>query len=92
MKKTTKLFTTAALGFAALGLVYVSANNAVAADAAANADKEKCYGVVKAGANDCANSAHSCAGHSEDDATSDEWIFLPKGVCERLAGGSTVSE
>ncbi len=63
----------------------------VATDAHAMAgDKEKCFGVVKAGANDCANmsKSHSCAGHAEMDAGGDEWIALPKGVCERLAGGS----
>ncbi len=62
---------------------------------AANADtheeaKEKCYGVVKAGHNDCANASksHSCAGHATEDADGGEWLTLPAGVCEKLAGGS----
>jgi uncharacterized membrane protein len=57
---------------------------------AEGAEKEKCYGVVKAGKNDCAaaNGAHACAGSSTTDAGGDEWIALPTGVCERLAGGS----
>lgn len=62
---------------------------------AANADdhedkKEKCYGVVKAGHNDCANASktHSCAGHATTDADGGEWLTLPAGVCEKLAGGS----
>ncbi len=52
--------------------------------------KEKCYGVVKAGHNDCANAAktHSCAGHATEDAAGGEWLTLPAGVCEKLAGGS----
>ncbi|MEZ5814919.1 MAG: DUF2282 domain-containing protein [Alphaproteobacteria bacterium] len=52
--------------------------------------KEKCYGVVKAGANDCANASksHSCAGHATADADGGEWLALPSGVCEKLAGGS----
>lgn len=53
-------------------------------------EKEKCYGVAKAGANDCGNAAktHSCAGHSTVDGDGGEWLSLPKGVCERLVGGS----
>jgi uncharacterized membrane protein len=53
-------------------------------------EKEKCYGVVKAGANDCGNAAktHSCAGHAEVDGDGGEWLSLPKGVCERLVHGS----
>lgn len=54
------------------------------------AEKEKCYGVVKAGKNDCGNAAgtHSCAGQASVDADGGEWLSLPKGICERLAGGS----
>lgn len=53
-------------------------------------DKEKCYGVVKAGHNDCGNAAktHSCAGYATVDGDGGEWLALPKGVCERLVGGS----
>ncbi|MGB0720050.1 MAG: DUF2282 domain-containing protein [Bdellovibrionales bacterium] len=62
----------------------------IGAAKAETGDKEKCYGVVKAGHNDCANAGktHSCAGHAEADGAGDEWITLPAGVCERLAGGS----
>lgn len=51
---------------------------------------EKCFGVVKAGMNDCASAtkSHSCAGHSSADAGADEWVNVPKGLCEKLAGGS----
>jgi uncharacterized membrane protein len=54
------------------------------------ADKEKCYGVVKQGANDCASASgsHSCAGHAGKDADGEEWIALPAGVCDKLVGGS----
>lgn len=52
--------------------------------------KEKCYGVAKAGHNDCANAAktHSCAGYSTVDGDGGEWLALPKGTCEKLVGGS----
>ena len=58
---------------------------------AAKSGKEKCYGVVKAGKNDCGNAAktQSCAGYATVDGDGGEWISLPKGVCEKLVGGST---
>jgi len=53
--------------------------------------KEKCYGVVKAGQNGCADaeSKHSCMGHATEDGSWSEWVALPKGVCDKLVGGST---
>lgn len=62
-----------------------------AAFAAEGMDKEKCYGVVKAGHNDCAsmNKSHSCAGHSTMNGYGGDFVALPKGVCEKLVGGST---
>lgn len=50
--------------------------------------KEKCYGVAKAGQNDCANLAgtHSCAGQSTIDNDKGEWKIVPKGTCEELGG------
>ncbi|TNE66480.1 MAG: DUF2282 domain-containing protein [Alphaproteobacteria bacterium] len=52
------------------------------------AKKEKCFGVVAKGMNDCATSSHSCAGQSAEDAHPEEWIYVPAGMCDRLAGGS----
>ena len=48
--------------------------------------REKCYGVAKAGANDCANLAgtHSCAGMSKVDYDAGEWRYVAKGSCEFL--------
>ncbi len=59
--------------------------------AAASADMEKCYGVVKAGANDCAGAGHSCAGQASTDASGAEFVMVPAGSCEKLTGGSTTS-
>ena len=63
----------------------------VSIDASASDDKamkkEKCYGVVAKGHNDCATASHSCAGQAKEDAASGEWIYLPKGHCERIVGG-----
>ena len=49
---------------------------------------EKCYGIVKAGHNDCATANSSCAGTSTDDGQKDAWIYVPKGTCEKIVGGS----
>ncbi len=51
---------------------------------------EKCFGVVKAGKNDCADvkQVHSCAGEAKADGSKSEWILLPKGSCEKLVNGS----
>jgi uncharacterized membrane protein len=50
---------------------------------------EKCYGVVKAGSNDCQTATSSCAGTSKRDSQADAWIYLPAGTCGKIAGGST---
>jgi uncharacterized membrane protein len=71
----------------ALGMAIAGAMADTAA--ASGAMMEKCYGVVKAGKNDCAaGAAHSCAGQAKSDAAGDEWVYLPKGTCEKITGGS----
>lgn len=62
-----------------------SADNASAAD-----EKEKCYGVAKSGKNDCGWSGGSCAGTATSDAHPETWIFVAKGTCDKLVGGSLV--
>jgi uncharacterized membrane protein len=57
---------------------------------AADAAKEKCFGVAKAGANDCASvmGTHSCAGQAKKDMDPTEWKYVAKGTCA-TAGGTT---
>lgn len=50
---------------------------------------EKCYGIAKAGTNDCATATEACAGQSKKDGAKDAWIGLPKGTCSKIVGGST---
>jgi uncharacterized membrane protein len=83
--KTTTAAVTAISSLLTMGAALLS-TPAQAADKAG--DQEKCYGVVKAGKNDCAGPAHSCAGQAKQDAGGKEWIEVPKGTCERLTGGS----
>jgi len=56
--------------------------------AAQDKGKEKCYGIAKAGQNDCANlsGSHSCAGQSKADNAPDEWKYVAKGTCKSLNG------
>lgn len=72
----------ALVGVFALGVM--AANQANAAEA----KPEKCYGIVKAGQNDCQTSSHACAGQAAKDAQGDSWIYVPKGTCEKIVGGS----
>ena len=55
-------------------------------------EAEKCYGVAKAGKNDCQTANSSCAGTSKKDSQGDAWIYVPAGTCDRLVGGSTKSK
>jgi uncharacterized membrane protein len=54
--------------------------------ALAQGEKEKCYGIAKAGQNDCGTAAHTCAGKAKKDNAPDEWKYVPKGTCEKLGG------
>ena len=58
--------------------------------AAQDKGKEKCYGISKAGQNDCANlsGSHSCAGQSKVDNEAGEWKYVAKGTCKSLKGMS----
>jgi uncharacterized membrane protein len=51
-------------------------------------DHEKCYGIAKAGKNDCQTANSSCAATSRRNAQGDAWVYLPKGSCEKVVGGS----
>jgi uncharacterized membrane protein len=49
---------------------------------------EKCYGLAKAGQNDCAATGNnSCAGTSKLDSDPNAWIYVPAGYCDRIVGG-----
>lgn len=50
---------------------------------------EKCAGIAKAGKNDCGalNGAHGCAGQAKHDNMDTEWVYVPRGTCEKITGG-----
>jgi len=76
---------------AALASLAATATAAGAQTHAAKPDYmfEKCYGLVKAGLNDCQTSTHSCAGTATADNQGDSWIYVPAGTCAKLTGGSS---
>ncbi|MDE2586039.1 MAG: DUF2282 domain-containing protein [Betaproteobacteria bacterium] len=86
MNNARTLIQTAATGLLAAGLLAGSLGSisAVAADQA----KEKCFGVAKAGQNDCGSNAskHSCAGQSKMDNDPNDFKLVPKGSCEKMGG------
>jgi uncharacterized membrane protein len=51
---------------------------------------EKCYGVAKAGQNDCGTAKHACAATSTKDNDPNDWKYVAKGTCESM-GGKTMS-
>ena len=80
------------LSSAIAGLIAAASTGAIASDTyqVAQAEKEKCYGVAKKGANDCANIAgtHSCAGYAKADNDAGEWKYVAKGTCKTMGGMS----
>jgi uncharacterized membrane protein len=70
----------ASLTLAALAMAAV-ASAAHAAEAGAK-PMEKCFGVAKAGKNDCkAGPGTSCAGTSKSDFQGNAWKLVPAGTC-----------
>lgn len=78
------------LGAAVAGLMTVSTMpNAEAAPKWAKPGDTivKCRGIAKKGANDCGANGHDCAGQAKKDNDPKEWIYVPEGVCKKIAGG-----
>jgi len=80
----------------AAALASVCATSAIADEkqgmGTAKAEQEKCYGVAKAGQNDCGTATHGCAGQAKVDNDEQEWKFVAKGTCEKLGGKLTVAK
>lgn len=68
----------------------IGAGLVLSTDAAASEKPavEKCYGIVKAHKNDCGSPKHACAAQAKTDGSPQEWMFVMKGNCDRIVGGS----
>jgi uncharacterized membrane protein len=77
--KTVTTITAAALA------AMLSAGIAQAGPVKAQPNKDKCYGISKAGKNDCAAGAGtSCAGSSRVDYQGNAWKYVAKGTCTKI--------
>lgn len=82
MKNESILAQSAIAGLLALGLAAAS-GSALAKD-----PQEKCYGISKAGQNDCGGkyAKHACAGQSKVDNDPNDWKYVTKGTCAQMGG------
>lgn len=87
MGKQNKLVTLALAAVVTTGLTVTSGQ----AMAASKKNMEKCYGIAKAGKNDCGGkgTGHSCQGQSKQNGDKNDWLMVPKGTCNKIVGGST---
>ena len=73
-------------------LASILAMGAIASAQAADPskEKEKCYGVAKAGTNDCADlsGTHGCAGQSKNAMSIEDFNYVAKGSCTKMGGKS----
>ncbi len=84
MKHSESMIASAIAGILALAAI----STAQAAKHEAPAATEKCYGVSKAGKNDCQTSTSACAGTAKKDNDKSAWLLVPKGTCEKIVGAS----
>ncbi|MBV1775333.1 DUF2282 domain-containing protein [Burkholderiaceae bacterium DAT-1] len=82
------------IGSALSALVAVAAvahaNDTAKADKAEA--KEHCYGIAKAGQNDCKANGHACAGQSKDDNNKAEFKIVKAGTCTQMGGSTTAGK
>jgi len=66
------------------------ATTALAGPVTPKPGQEKCYGVAKAGQNDCGTAKHACAGEgAKKDNDPNEWKYVEKSTCEKMGGKTT---
>ena len=83
----TRYLIASAVAAAIVAPVALSAQKPVPAPTAFKT--EKCYGIAKAGKNDCASTGNnSCGGSSKVSGDPKAWIYVPAGYCERIVGGN----
>lgn len=81
MKKSTTALALAGALTAAVSLAGIAST----AQAAVPDNMEKCFGVSKAGHNDCAAGAGTtCAGTSQVDYQGNAWSLVAKGTCTSI--------
>jgi uncharacterized membrane protein len=85
MKKQLLIGSAVAAAISLASLAITSSSIAAAPEGA----PDKCYGIAKAGKNDCAaGPGTSCAGTSTVDGQRNAWMYTLAGSCEKIVGGS----
>lgn len=85
MKKIDTMVNAAMLAFLAIATSTAMAETL----SSTTQSTEKCYGIAKAGMNDCATAKASCAGSAKKNKQRDAFLLMPKGLCDKLVGAST---
>lgn len=91
MKSSNRIVSSAVASLVALSLSSLAMPEAEAQTQDKKPSREKCYGIVKKGQNDCGTAKHSCAGKAKADNDPGDWKYVPEGSCEKL-GGQTKSK
>lgn len=83
MRSSKILIQAAATALLATGLL-----SSTLSTVSAEESKEKCFGISKAGQNDCGSKAsgHSCAGQSKKDNDPNDFKLVPAGSCQKMGG------
>ena len=84
MKSSKLIAGSAVAGLLALSMTGMTGSEAEAQDK--KPAREKCYGIVKKGQNDCSTAKHSCAGKAKADNNPEDWKYVAQGSCEKLGG------
>jgi len=93
MDKNRRLIIATALAAAVAGPSLAVAARATSQSQAPEFKAEKCYGIAKAGKNDCASTgSSSCAGTSKVNSDPKAWLYVPVGYCDRIVGGSPTAK
>ncbi|GAB3463600.1 hypothetical protein GCM10027321_26440 [Massilia terrae] len=82
MNKRHAMIAAALAGACAASTAFANGQDSMAGQA----DQEKCYGVAKAGQNDCGTATHGCASQATADNDAKEWKYVAKGTCEKVGG------
>jgi len=85
MKRRAKMTTSAVAS--AVTLAFAAAARAQTHPERPTYKYEKCYGIAKAGQNDCFSAGNACGRTSTVDGQKDVWIYVPEGTCKKIVGG-----
>jgi len=84
--KTKKCSNTILTSAISLVLLTVSHSATAGSHDKSKVEREQCAGIIKAGMNDCASVEHACAGLNTEDGYDTDWLWLPKGTCNKISG------